>query len=219
MAYDFYMGKMQLPVPPSKLTVKIGNNNKTITLINTGEVNILKLPKLTEIEFEAEFPNVPHAYAAGEAIDYLNTLESMKVENQKFQFIVNRSLPDGTPLFDTNMKVTLEEYSIKEDAGNGFNVIAAIKLKQYKPYGTQKLKVSKKKNSNVKKKATKKKTRNAKTVKQHTYKVKNGDCLWNIAKKEYGDGSLWKKIYKANKSKIKNPNSLSIGTVLKIPAK
>lgn len=47
-------------------------------------------------------------------------------------------------------------------------------------------------------------TKKSTSKKYHT--VKKGDCLWNIAKKYYGNGASWKKIYEANKSLIKNPN-------------
>ena len=33
-----------------------------------------------------------------------------------------------------------------------------------------------------------------------------GNTLWGIAKKYYGKGYLWHRIYEANKEKIKNPN-------------
>ncbi|MDH5654913.1 MAG: LysM peptidoglycan-binding domain-containing protein, partial [Spirochaetia bacterium] len=54
------------------------------------------------------------------------------------------------------------------------------------------------------------------------YTVKNkrpSDCLWRIAAYEfhYGKGKYWKKIYEANKDKIKNPNIIHPGMVLKIP--
>lgn len=38
--------------------------------------------------------------------------------------------------------------------------------------------------------------------KKQTYTIKSGDCLWNIAKKFYGSGADWKKIYDANKTAI-----------------
>ena len=50
-----------------------------------------------------------------------------------------------------------------------------------------------------------------------TYKVKKGDTLWAIAKKYYGSGAKYPTIYNANKDKIKNPNLIQIGWVLKIP--
>jgi LysM repeat protein len=50
-----------------------------------------------------------------------------------------------------------------------------------------------------------------------SYTVVKGDCLWNIAKKFYGKGSLYTKIYNANKDKIKNPSLIYPGQVLTIP--
>ena len=40
--YDFYLKKCLLPVPPEKLQIKINNANKTVTLINGQQVNLLK---------------------------------------------------------------------------------------------------------------------------------------------------------------------------------
>jgi len=41
------------------------------------------------------------------------------------------------------------------------------------------------------------------------YKVwiwqESGDCLWKIAKENYGNPHLWPKIYEANRSTIKDP--------------
>ncbi|HCU2763848.1 TPA: peptidoglycan-binding protein, partial [Clostridioides difficile] len=33
MAYDFYLDGVQLPIPPSKLEIKVTNKNKTVDLI------------------------------------------------------------------------------------------------------------------------------------------------------------------------------------------
>ncbi|MDE6053158.1 MAG: phage tail protein [Lachnospiraceae bacterium] len=49
------------------------------------------------------------------------------------------------------------------------------------------------------------------------YTVVKGDCLWNIAKKFYGSGNQYSKIYNANRDKIKNPNLIYPGQVLVIP--
>ena len=51
-----------------------------------------------------------------------------------------------------------------------------------------------------------------------TYTVKSGDCLWNIAKKYYGNGAQYTKIYNANRGVIGgNPNLIYPGQVLTIP--
>ena len=50
-----------------------------------------------------------------------------------------------------------------------------------------------------------------------TYTVVAGDSLSKIAKKIYGDTKRWKEIFEANKDKIKNPDLIHPGQVLKIP--
>jgi nucleoid-associated protein YgaU len=58
-------------------------------------------------------------------------------------------------------------------------------------------------------------TKNTTTPKYHT--VKKGDTLWGIAKKYYGHGAQYKKIYNANKSIIKNPDKIYVGQKFLIP--
>ena len=50
-----------------------------------------------------------------------------------------------------------------------------------------------------------------------TYTVVAGDSLSKIAKKLYGDGNKWKKIFEANRDTVKNPDLIHPGQVLKIP--
>lgn len=56
------------------------------------------------------------------------------------------------------------------------------------------------------------------------YKVQsrktNTDSLWRIASYDfiYGNGNLWKKIYEANKDKIKDPSVIRAGQILTIPS-
>ena len=45
----------------------------------------------------------------------------------------------------------------------------------------------------------------------------SGDCLWNLSKKYYGDPKYWKKIYLANKDKIKDPRVIFPRQQLVIP--
>ena len=60
MAYSFYLDGTELPVAPGSLKLKIQNTNKTLTLISGGEVNLLKTPGLTDIEFTVLLPAVQH---------------------------------------------------------------------------------------------------------------------------------------------------------------
>ncbi len=218
MAYDFYLGKMLLPVPPEKLELKINSSNKTYQMMNQGEVNVLKTPGLTDIEFEILLPNTLYPFAVYResvgfqpASVYLEEIERLKMKNEKFQFIVSRVLPHGRVLFDTNITCTVEDYKITEDAGDlGTDVKVKISLKQYRNYGVKKCKVKTKKTLNLEK------FRNSKTVHidmegeyvkvvQKTkegpmisMKLKKTITLFNLAKQVYGDGSLYTVIVDAN---------------------
>ena len=52
---------------------------------------------------------------------------------------------------------------------------------------------------------------------QEIYVVKKGDTLSAIAKKYYGDASMWRAIHEANRDLIKNPDLIHIGWELKLP--
>lgn len=140
--YDFYLDRCLLPVTPEKLEIKINNGNKTVNLINDGEINILKKAGLSDVEFECMIPQIKQPYAIykdgfKDAAYFLEYIEKLKTEQKPFQFIVVRRKPDGKALFNTNMKVSLEDYKIKEDAGEGFDVGVKISLKQYRDYSTK----------------------------------------------------------------------------------
>lgn len=49
-------------------------------------------------------------------------------------------------------------------------------------------------------------------------RVEEGDSLWSIAEEEYGDGSRWRRIYRANEGLVgPDPDRLEAGQVLTIP--
>jgi nucleoid-associated protein YgaU len=49
------------------------------------------------------------------------------------------------------------------------------------------------------------------------HEVKPGDTLWKIAEQYYGDGSLYTKIFEANKDVLDDPNKIKVGQKLRIP--
>ena len=223
--YDFYLDKCLLPIAPKKLEIKINNANETLTLIDDGQINILKTAQLTDVEFECLIPQVQYPFASYRsgfkgASYFLNYFEQLKTGKKPFQFIVSRTLPTGKVLFSTNLKVSLEDYKITEQATDGFDLTVKIKMKQYRDYGTKTVSI---KASQSKPKVTVKKSRSAETSpapkSAKTYTVVKGDCLWNIAKKFYGNGAKYTVIYNANKDVIgRNPNLIYPGQVLTIPA-
>ncbi len=232
--YSVYLGRMLCPIAPDKLQLKISNKNKSLVLINEGEINILKKAGLTEVTFDLLLPNVEYPFATyksgfKKANYFLDILEDLKTSQKPFKFKVIRRFPNGNMIFDTNMKVSLEDYKPSDDAKQGFDVKVSVKLKQYRDYST--------KTCNIQFASTKPKvappqparqTENspAPAVQNKTYTVKSGDCLWAIAKKFYGNGSQWQKIYSANTGVCGKPYTkggttyvmIHPGDVLTIPA-
>lgn len=220
--YDIYLGTMLCPIAPETIQLKIENSNKTINLINEGEINILKKAGLTEISFDLLLPNIKYPFAIYKsgfksANYFLEILERLKTNQKPFKFKVIRKFPNGKMLFNTNMEVSIENYTIVDDVKEGFDVVVNIKLKQYKTFATKtcNIKFAKTKPIISPPKAPRQQS-NAPSTNQ-TYIVKKGDCLWKIAKHFYGNGSLYTKIYNANRGKIKNPNLIFPGQVFIIP--
>lgn len=219
--YNFILGDTQFPVAPPSMSLQVNGKNETVTLINEGEVNIIRKPGLSDIEFELLLPNKLYPFAVYNggfqpASYYLERIEKLIVEKQPAQFIVNRFLPNGELLFDTNMTVTVEGYTIEEDAEDlGFDVRVTLTLKQYREYGTKKLIIQKAATATTPAKVSTEKPRStAGKETPNTYTFKAGDTLWGIAKKYLGNGSKASQLQTLNK--IANPNTIQIGTVIKL---
>lgn len=239
--YQMYIDKVLFPVTPGKLQVNINGTNKTLTLINEGEVNLIKSPGLTDISTEVllptltEYPFAVYTNGFQKPDWYLEKLEKWKRSKKPVPFKMLRTSPDGKELlWDTNISVTIEDYKIEEDADSqGFDVIVSISMKEYRDWGAKKLvikKSKKKKNKSKKKKAVKKKkTRKTKSPAK-SYTVKSGDCLMKIARKQLGNALKWKSIYNLNKKTIEtaakkhgrksssNGHWIYAGTKLKLPS-
>lgn len=207
--YSFYLDGVPLPSAPEKLTLKIKGNNKTLILVNDGEINFLKSPGLTEVSFEAAFPMLGGypftSYQGGfQPPDYyLGKLERLMSKRKPFRFIVSRVSPKGRLLFDTNLKVSLEDYEIKEAAKDGFDVAVSISLKQYRDFATKKVALPP-----VIKVSSAYITEDRPAAGGGgTYTVKKGDCLWAIAQSHMGNGSKYPELYAANKADIDARNS------------
>jgi nucleoid-associated protein YgaU len=49
--------------------------------------------------------------------------------------------------------------------------------------------------------------------------VSRGDSLWRISRANYGDGTRYSAVYKANRDQIRNPNLIYPGQILAVPGK
>ena len=223
MAYTMYLDGVLMPITPSKVKVKINNQNETLTLINGEEINILKAAGLTDVSFDLLLPQVSYPFTNGGAQSadyYLSLFERLKTSKQPFQWILNRSMPSGKRLFYSNLTVGMEDYQITDNAEEGFDISVTVSLKQYRHYGTKTVTIQPATTQTTTPTATVEQPQRETTQapKQSTYTVKSGDCLWNIAKKYLGDGSRYNEIYNLNKDKITNPNLIYAGQVLTLPS-
>ena len=233
MAYYFFLGDVMLPVPPEKITLKIDNKNKTINLINEGEVNIIKTPGLTDVSFDAKLPNVSYPFAnydtsfsdslkssiLGSSFSFkkaeyfLSQLEQFKVKKVPFRLIIIRMTSQFKMLSDTNLLVTLEEYNTHEDAKNGFDVVVPLRFKQYRPFGTKEL--TKTTNANGEEVYTVKETRATTKEVPKAYQIRNEQSIWEACKRVSGGSLDWRTV--AGLNGLSNPvGDVLKGTVLRL---
>ena len=217
--YTFYLGALQLPVAPASMSMKINNQNKTINLINDGEINLIKTAGLTDISFEALIPQTEYPFASypyngfAKAEYFLEEFEDMKISLQPFRFVVWRhrekaitsrygAYSEFNELFDTNMLVTLEDYEIKDDVEEGFDIKVSFNLKQYRPYSTKTISLKELQDGSKVAKLNETREDYSKVKLPTYYEAKKNDTFWGIAKKFYGNGAYYLKIYDANKDRL-----------------
>ena len=153
--YLFYVNGVQLPVPPEKMEIKYSNKNKTIQLINEGEVNIIKKEGLIEISFEALLPNQYYPFSQYDGMsrvisslsglapqikgakEFVSGFKLLKETRAPVRLVIVRMTQNYKPIEDTVLNVTLEDYSVIENAENGNDLIVPLRFKQYKKYGTK----------------------------------------------------------------------------------
>lgn len=215
--------KLQIPVNPEIVKVQKSGNNDSINIVGLGEATIISDPKALKISFSSFFPK---AYFPG-----CNVRKPLMPHYYiiKISSWMDKKIPIRLYITscDIVQYVTIEDFSYSQSGGDVGSYDYAVTLKRYRTLKIQQIKIQEKKTTQTGKQTLKtavlpKKTTKTARVntqkKPTTYTVKPGDCLWNIAKKFYGDGSLYTKIYNANKSVIgANPNLIYPGQVLTIP--
>lgn len=221
--YIFYLDGILVPITPSSITTKINNKNKVVTLINDGDFNILKEEGLKEFTFDMCLPAYKYPFARGVLLPinyYLNMLSFLKNSKKPFRFIVIREGAVGSSGYNTTILVSLENYEIKEDAGNGRDVVVSVTLKEYKNVNSTLFKYV-----NIGAQAIGAalsvatfiftKTRDSSSKKsQRTYKVKEGDTLYIIAKKELGDANKCNFLKELNK--LSSIHDIRVGQVIRL---
>lgn len=219
---------MEIPVLPEKITVKRTADSKEVTVLEMGNVNLLKGSKLRQISFSGFFP--------GQYIPAVNVPENRLKKPMEYTNKILGCIKSKKPLvfmligggIDINMRVSAESFDYTESYGDVGTITYKITLKEWVDYSPKKVAIKgNKANSSKKTRSGSPEQSPQSTGKAVKYTVKTGDCLWAICQANYGDGSLYDKLYKANKTVIDGKNkgtgnpsyTIYTGEVLTLPPK
>ena len=213
---EIYLGtdndKIRFPVVPSSIGVNRSNNIDTQAVIKLGEVPIFNGTSLKTIEFTSFFPNQEYNFC-----DYTGFMKpyefSEKIQKWMYEGKPLRVIVTDSP---TNMQCLIQQFDTVEQDGTR-DLYFTLNLLEYRPIEVSNL------NNSSSNSSSDNLTRPSEEITnntQKTHKVVKGDCLWDIAQKYYGKGSLYPKIKEANKSKypsLAKNNIIYSGMELIIP--
>lgn len=210
LTYNGEREKIQFPVLPETFEVSFGNTNKTVDISGLGEIVILQDRAAIEVSWDSFFPATKFPGVQVDSLTppktLLKTICEWKSSDKPVHIILT-----GT---DVNFFAAIQSIQPSEEGGDPDSIYYKIKLKEYREVKVRQVQVNiTTKVATVSSQATRTDNR----VQEKTYTVKSGDCLWNIAKSILGSGSRYTEIYNLNKDKIKNPNLIYPGQVLRIP--
>ncbi|MCX4202300.1 LysM peptidoglycan-binding domain-containing protein [Clostridioides difficile] len=202
----------RFPVFPSSFEINSKAIVNTSNVLKLGEIAVFGGVGLRTTEISSFFPNKDYTFCDYTGFpspyDCANKIEKWMNEGFILRFTVTET--------NINMEVIIDSFKYEEKDCTG-DVYFTLNLKEYKRIQIPKVNTT---SANTDLSSTKDvpltKGFEVKN-KQRTHKVGKGDSLWSLAKKYYGNGDLWKKIYDANKKLIKNPDIIKDGWVLVIP--
>ena len=138
-------------------------------------------------------------------MEYIRLLEKWKTSTQPIRVIISDC--------DFNLAMSIDKLTKKHREGDK-DVYYTLELSEYRFLNVPAVQVESQQQSDTNGLNNRPNTQTT----PKSYTVVSGDCLWNISKKYYGDGSQYTKIYEANKGTIgSNPNLIKPGQKLVIP--
>lgn len=182
--------KIMLPVTPSKIGVDRSVDMSVENVINFGEVDFCNGTKLKTMELEGFFPHQDYSFSKKkmQPYEYYYKLDKWKVDKTIVRVIVT-----NTPI---NMLCRIVKFNTDEHDGTR-DLYFELSLQEHREIEIPRIGQPPQASNPRPIPPNKKANKNT----QKTYKVVKGDCLWNISKKFYGKGSVYKKINEANKDK------------------
>jgi LysM repeat protein len=217
MAIEYWLisgkEKLRLPVNPESFNVSSPFNYEDMEVEGLGDVTNIGYRGLKEFTIPAFWPldyNPAYCNYSGfpSPDTFVATIERWRNARAPIRCIV-------TGIKSANTLVTIREFQYEQEkAGSPGDVYFTLTLKEFRQSKMTVVDTAKPKP----KPPTKSRPPAPAKVAPKTYTVKKDDCLWKIAKRLYGDGAKWPKIYAVNKKLIgKNPNRIYPGQKLVIP--
>ena len=218
---EIYLGtdddKIRFPVVPPSIGVNRSNNIDTESVIKLGEVPIFNGTSLKTIELTSFFPNQEYSFC-----DYTGFMKpyefSEKIQKWMYEGKPLRVIVTDSP---TNMQCLIQQFDTVEQDGTR-DLYFTLNLLEYRPIEVPNLSNSNtsSNSNNTQNTSRPSEASNNSSSSQKTHKVVKGDCLYDIAKKYYGNGNLYPKIKEANKTKypsLAKNNIIYVGMELIIP--
>jgi hypothetical protein len=184
-----------LPVMPEEIIIQTDRKYETIDLLNIGEVDFTGGQRIQQIEFSSFFPaEYDPSYCQypeiPDPLEAFNLLNSLTMRELPIQLIICGA--------DINMLVTMSFNRQYHRGGEPGDIYFDLTFRSWRDIkilaeSTAEYQTGESLNQRVDFKQTSK-----------TYTVKEGDCLWYIAKRELGSSSRWEEIYNLNP----NPNTI-----------
>lgn len=208
--------KLRIPVLPEKFNVSIGSKNTSVDVVGLGEITIKQSRPAYQFSFSSFFP--ARTFPGISNIPISPPIQCV----EKIQKWIDGKKPVHLIITDVGINVycTIEKFTYYEAGGDVGTLNYSLTLKEYREVTVRKVRIEKEEET-TQAVVDNTETRVDNTVPPSTYTVQSGDCLWNIAKAYYGDGSLYPKIYEANKAVIDahcgGPNMIWPGDVITIP--
>ena len=187
---------VRLPVIPSEFERVIDAGYDTNAIIGLGDVAVLTSNGLAQLSLSSFFPN--NEYSFNEYSNVPKPYDMVRYFKEwKNKGTVVRVIFTGT---DINQEMYITNFAYGEKDGTG-DVYYNMDLLEYRPIIVPTITENNSNNTQNTNRPTDTNNKNNSSNKQKTHKVVKGDCLWDIAQKYYGKGSLYPKIKEANKSK------------------
>ena len=178
-------GQFELSVNPPELTVTQDNKDKTIDLLNVGEINVPGMRGLIKISLSAFLPDRNSPFYTGNAPEkIIQAVKKSKNGQKPLRVILSGS--------DVNTLFTVSSMSETYKEGQG-DIYIAWSFVELRDLNTGQIASFVRRYTD-----TGLCTRSTKRTVPKVVIVQAGDTLWNLVRRYYDDGSRWKDIALAN---------------------